>query len=233
MNWLEIEVSADNKHFLFKGKPVFGKQFTEVLKFHSPGLAPVRDESGSYHIDASGKPLYDERYSRTFGYYCNRAAVVQDNEWFHQTEDGRRAYANVFSWTGNFQENLCTVRDYKNKYYHIDLDGNSVYADTFIYCGDFKDGYACVKRANGLYVHIDINGRPLNQREFFDLGVFHKNYATAKDQNGWHHIDRNGYEIYRERHLAVEPFYNGFALVTRFDNKKYIIDEKGRNVLML
>jgi hypothetical protein len=52
MNWQDIKVSADNTHFLFDGKQIFGRQFIEVLKFHSPGLAPVKDKSGSYHIDS-------------------------------------------------------------------------------------------------------------------------------------------------------------------------------------
>lgn len=158
---------------------------------------------------------------------------MEGNQWFHLTDRGFRAYLNAFSWTGNFQENLCPVRGDDNKYYHVDPEGRRVYSDAFIYCGDYKDGYACVKKVNGLYAHIDIKGRPLNEKEFLDLGVFHKNFAISKDLNGWHHIDRSGNNIYKERYWAVEPFYNGFALVTGFDNQKYIIDEKGRNVLIL
>ncbi|MDR0798543.1 MAG: hypothetical protein LBN18_02115 [Dysgonamonadaceae bacterium] len=65
------------------------------------------------------------------------------------------------------------------------------------------------------------------------LGMFckHKNFATAKDKDGWFHIDKNGNEVYRERYLAIEPFYNGFALVTQFDEQKIIIDEKGIKIL--
>jgi hypothetical protein len=59
------------------------------------------------------------------------------------------------------------------------------------------------------------------------LGIFHKNIATAKDKNGWFHIDKNGNEVYKNRYLSIEPFYNGFALVTTFENEKIIIDEKG------
>ncbi|GHV59697.1 hypothetical protein FACS1894182_14190 [Bacteroidia bacterium] len=83
MNWQQITVSPDNPHFLFEEKPIFDKQFIEVLKFHAPGLAPVKDETGAYHIDSNGKPLYSERYTRTFGFYCNRATVIQGQSWFH------------------------------------------------------------------------------------------------------------------------------------------------------
>ena len=54
MNWHEIKVSADNTHFLFDNQPIFGKYFDAVLKFHAPGIAPVKDTTGAYHIDAHG-----------------------------------------------------------------------------------------------------------------------------------------------------------------------------------
>lgn len=231
MNWQEIKVSADNTYFLFEGKQVF-KKFIEVLKFHSPGLAPVKDESGCFHIASSGNQLYADRFARTFGFYCNRAAVVQADKCFHITDKGAKAYTHSYSWTGNFQENLCPVRD-GNNYFHIDLDGNRTYSDNFLYCGDFKDGIACVKTSNGFFRHIFSNGKYLHHKEFSDLGIYHKNFATAKDENGWHHIDKSGNEIYSERYLEVEPFYNGFALVKQFDNNKIVIDEIGKTILKI
>jgi len=233
MNWQDIKVSADNSHFLFDGKQIFGRKFIEVLKFHSPGLAPVKDKSGSYHIDSFGNQLYVERFARTFGFYCNRAAVVQDDKCFHITDTGKQAYKDTFAWTGNFQENFCSVRNSENKYFHIDLDGNRIYNDSFLYCGDFKDGIACVKTSKGLFRHIYSNGKYLHDKEFSDLGIYHKNFAIAKDNGGWYHIDKSGNEIYIQRFLAVEPFYNGFALVTQFDNDKIIIDENGNTVVKI
>jgi hypothetical protein len=233
MNWQDIKVSSDNTHFLLEGKQIFGKQFIEVLKFHSPGLAPVKDESGSYHIDSLGIPLYADRFTRTFGFYCNRAAVVQNDNWFHLTDKGERAYTNTYHWTGNFQENLCTVRDFENNYFHIDLYGNRIYANNYIYCGDFKNGYACVKSADGFFRHIDYKGNFLNDKSFLDLGIFHKNFATAMDDKGWYHIDKNGRELYKHRFLSIEPFYNGFALVTDSNKRKLIIDEGGEKIISL
>lgn len=230
MNWQDIKVSADNTYFLFEGKQIFGRQFTEVLKFHSPGLAPVKDETGSYHIDSNGTQLYVDRFTRTFGFYCNRAAVMQEDKWFHITDKGMGAYSHSYSWTGNFQENLCPVRDVSN-YFHIDINGNRTYAENYIYTGDYKDGIACVKCKDGLFRHIDLKGNAINDKSFIDLGIFHKNFATAKDKDGWHHIDKSGIQIYKERYLATEPFYNGFALVTQFNNQKLIIDENGKKIL--
>ena len=231
MNWQNIKVSADNTHFLYDGKQIFDKYFFEVLKFHSPGIAPVFDNTGAYHIDINGKAIYSERYTRTFGYYCKRAAVVLNEKWFHINDFGKQVYQNSFVWTGNYQENLCTVRDTNNQYFHIDLNGHKIYSETYTYAGDFKDGIACVKTASGFYKHIDKKGNYINNIDFLDLGIFHKNFAIAKDKDGWHHIDKLGRELYKERYSAIEPFYNGFALVTQYDNQKIIIDENGNRVI--
>jgi hypothetical protein len=231
MNWQEIRVSSDNTYFLFENKPIFNKVFLEVLKFHAPGIAPVKDLTGAYHIDSNGKQLYIERYSRTFGYYCRRAAVVQNENWFHLTDEGVKAYPHLFSWVGNFQENICTVRDFDNHYFHVDQNGERLNSKDFLYAGDFKDGIACVKTGNGFYKHINCNGAFINDKEFTDLGIFHKGFATAKDIDGWHHIDKHGSEIYPQRYFMIEPFYNGFALVTKFDNQKVLIDETGIEIL--
>ena len=73
----------------------------------------------------------------------------------------------------------------------------------------------------------------LNGKKFLDLGVYHKGFATAKDEKGWFHIDKSGNPVYAERYLIVEPFYNGFALVTDFLGNKMIINEKGEKVLCI
>jgi len=231
MDWQDIKVSADCTHFQVDGVPVFNQIFSEVLKFHAPGIAPVKDASGSYHILATGQDLYHERYSRTFGFYCNRASVVQDEEWFHINEHGQNAYPATYAWAGNYQENICVVRAGNSQYFHIDLQGKRTYTEEYVYAGDYKDGIACVKTSEGYFRHIDSNGVYLNSESFLDLGVFHKGFATAKDSEGWHHINRQGRELYKERYASIEPFYNGFALVTQFDNRKILIDEMG--ILML
>lgn len=233
MNWKEIKVSNDNNFFLYKEQIVYNKIYDEVLKFHAPGLAPVKDITGAFHIDINGKELYAKRYNRTFGYYCNRAAVIQNKSWFHLTENGYRAYNESYAWAGNYQENLCTVRNNNNKYFHIQLNGVKAYINEYSYSGDFKDGYACVKLPNGLYKHIDVKGNFLNNQEYLDLGVFHKNYATAKDENGWFHIKKDGCQLYNMRYALIEPFYNGFAVVDTFEKTKQIISENAEIIVKL
>jgi len=227
MNWKDISTSEDNTCFLFHGRKIFDKDFIEVLKFHDPGIAPVRDESGAYHIDSSGMAIYQSRYSRTFGYYYGRAAVVYDARWFHIDEKGCKVYNEAYTWVGNYQEKFCVVRSDLNRYFHVNLSGEPCYSVTFRYAGDFRDGIACVMLDDGMFIHINHDGMEINQKRFMDLGVFHKNYATAKDKTGWFHIDKMGNALYQQRYLSIEPFYNGYALCTTHAYKKVIVDERG------
>jgi hypothetical protein len=233
MKYNEIKISKDETYFVYKGKKLFRKDFKQVLKFHSEGFAPVCDETGWYHINLWGKAIYKERYNRIFGYYFEKATVIKNDKWFHIDMQGKRAYKNSFAWCGNYQENICSVRNFENKYFHIDNCGNEIYTEKYRYAGDYKDGFAVVKIENGLCKHIDKQGNNLAEKLFMDLGIFHKSYATAKDGKGWFHIDKNGNCLYKERYLLIEPFYNGFALVESFENKKMIINEKGNLIIQI
>ena len=233
MNWKDIKVSEDATSFLYEGNKIFDRNYIEVLKFHAPGIAPVKDETGAFHIDNDGNDLYEERYDRTFGFYCNRAAIIIDDKWLHIDEKGEKIYEKTYLWTGNYQENVCTVRDLNNNYFHIDINGIRCYKENYKYAGDFKDEIACVKLENGNYKHIDKQGKFISNKEFLDLGIYHKNFAVAKDENGWFHINKKGLALYQEKYELIEPFYNGFALVTLKNNKKQIINEEGKIIVEL
>lgn len=231
MNYKDLSLSDCGTYFLKNEKLLLKKTFIEALKFHEPGLAPVKDETGWYHINTKGEAVYKQRYSRAFGFYYNRAAVIEIKLWFHIDIKGKRVYSENYVWCGNYQEKLCTVRDFEGNYFHIDIEGKRAYPENYTYAGDFKDGYAAVRLKSGLYKHIDYQGKDLNGKLFKDLGVFHKNYATAKDEKGWFHIDKPGNELYSQRYVMIEPFYNGFALVDDFYSTKLIIDENGRQMI--
>lgn len=236
-HWKDIKDNQVDKKFYVNGQPVF-KQFKSILKFHAPGFAPVEDESGWYHINAIGMPIYNERYVRTFGFYCERAAVTSLNGCFHINPQGIRIYSESYAWIGNYQEEICPVRKQtpdtkQNIYFHIDLNGKRLYPDNYLYAGDYRDGIAVVRNFDGLCHHIDSHGKKINDKEFLDLGVFHKNIAPARDENGWFHSNVSGKALYSKRYAALEPFYNGYALVETFEQKKQIISENGDVVLCL
>ena len=231
--WRKYRISEDASHHVYRGRPAYPSRFHEVLKFHEPGLAPVRDSSGGYHITPDGLEAYKPRHIRTFGFYEGRAAVHSEDGWFHILPDGSPMYGERYAWCGNFQESRCAVRLPGGGYIHIEDDGTPAYGERYRYSGDFKDGYAVVQREDGKHTHIDRSGNPLHGRWFQNLDVFHKRYARACDPSGWHHVDMTGEPLYRERFRNVEPFYNGQARVERLDGSLSVIDESGQTLLEL
>ena len=231
--WWKYRISEDASHHVYRGRPAYRSRFHEVLKFHEPGLAPVLDASGAYHITPDGRPAYEPRHIRTFGFYEGLGAVHSEDGWFHILPDGSPLYEERYAWCGNFQESRCAVREADGDYLHIAVDGTPAYGARYRYAGDFKDGCAVVQREDGKHIHIDTSGNRLHGRWFQDLDVFHKTYARACDSDGWHHVDMTGEPLYGERFRNVEPFYNGQARVEGFDGSLSNISESGQTLMEL
>lgn len=231
--WRKYGMSEDASHHVYRGRPAYGSRFYEVLKFHEPGLAPVHDATGAYHITPDGRPAYVPRHLRSFGFYEGVAAVHSEDGWFHILPDGNPLYEERYAWCGNFQENRCAVRLPNGDYFHVTGDGSAAYGERYRYAGDFRDGHAVVQREDGKHTHIDASGNLLHSRWFQDLDVFHKRYARACDSHGWHHVDMTGEPLYGERFKNVEPFYNGQARVEGFDGSMSVINESGQTLLEL
>ena len=231
--WREYSLSSDGSYHVHRGHPAYASRFLEVLKFHAPGLAPARDASGAYHIKPDGRPAYNARYVRTFGFYEGFAAVHSDDGWFHVLPDGSPLYRERYAWCGNFQEGRSPVRLPDGGYVHITDYGSPAYGECHRYAGDFKDGFAVVQRKDGKHSHIDRSGNLLHDRWFVDLDVFHKNFARSRDERGWHHVDLGGLPLYERRFSNVEPFYNGQARAEGFDGSLSVINESGENLVEL
>ena len=232
-NWRDYLISADGTHHTCDGRPAYQARFQNVLKFHAPGLAPVLDSLGAYHITPDGLPAYGSRHIRTFGFYDARAAVHSADGWFHVLPDGGALYPERYAWCGNFQEGRGAVRLPDGRYFHLKDSGASAYPGRYRYAGDFKDGYAVVQRDDGKHSHIGPSGELLHGEWFLDLDVYHKNYARARDEGGWHHVEIQGQPLYQDRYRNVEPFYNGQARVEGFDGSLSVIGESGETLLQL
>jgi|GEM_PF-1128216 len=232
-DWRCAIVAAGHSHHVMDGQPLYDERFDEVLKFHAPGLAPVRRGTEAWHIQLSGKPAYTRRFRRTFGFYEDRAAVISEEGWHHIRPDGESLYPERYAWCGNYQGGFCTVRDGEGFYRHLDRGGRPAYPERWRYAGDFRDGLAVVQGSDGRSTHIDAAGHLVHARWFLDLDVFHKGFARARDEAGWMHVDEGGRPIYPHRFAMVEPFYNGQARVQRLDGALEVINEDGTTVELL
>lgn len=233
MSWTDTVPAACGTHHLLGGEPAYAERFDEVLKFHAPGLAPVRRGEVAWHIHADGRAAYGHLYKRTFGFYEGLAAVAANDGWHHIAPGGVEAYPDRFAWCGNYQERRCTVRRSDGTYSHITVEGAAAYADEWRYAGDYRDGLAVVQASDGRSTHIDRAGRLAHGRWLLDLDVFHKAFARARDDGGWTHVDRAGRAAYSRRFASVEPFYNGQARVETLDGGLEVIDEVGSTILRL
>ncbi|MDP2341486.1 MAG: methyltransferase [Deltaproteobacteria bacterium] len=233
MNWANLDVAEGGTHHVRGEVAAYEERFSEVLAFHAPGLAPVRRGADAWHIGPDGRAAYERRFSRTFGFYEELAAVVGADGWHHIHAGGDAAYADRHSWCGNFQGGRCTVRHADGSYGHIGVNGDVAYTERWRYAGDYRDGTAVVQGDHGRSTHIDRDGRLLHGCWFLDLDVFHKRLARARTEAGWTHVDRLGQPRYARRFAVVEPFYNGQARVQRFDGGLEVIDEDGDAVVEL
>ena len=229
-SWKLSRVSPNRRYHEIDGKPLYKKRFDEVMSFHEPGIAPVRQDNHWFHISPDGSKIYDHVFDKAWGYYEGLASVILDGEAFHINENGSPAYGNRFAWCGNYQEGLCTVRDFEGFYYHIDHHGKAVYSAMYCYAGDYHEGFAAVQTETGLYTHINLKGVPLYNARYLDLGVFHKGAALARDEVGWFHIDTEGSPLYYQRYESAEPFYNGLSRVSTRDGSIVVINLKGEIV---
>ena len=232
-DWRQTRVAPEATHHLLDDRPLYDARFDEVLTFHAPGLAPVRSGDRAWHIDLHGEPAYARRFTRTFGFYHHRAAVIGRDGWHHVLADGSDLHPGRYHWCGNFQDARCTVRADDGRYHHIDLDGRPAYDRRWRYAGDYRAGIAVVQAENGLSSHIDHHGALLHGSWFLDLDVFHKGFARARDDDGWTHVDHRGQAVYPRRFAMVEPFYNGQARAERFDGGLEVIDERGATICPL
>ena len=223
----EIAISPYETHHIFENRPLYSTRFQSVLKYHLPGLAPAKDLTGAFHITLEGNPAYQERFKQTFGFYCSYAAVETDTGWCHIAADGKPIYKDRYAWCGNYQENLCPVRDSQGNYFHIDLQGARIYPVNYRYAGDFKDGIAVVCHENGKSSHINTHGALIHSNWYHQLDVFHKGFARAKDEEGWFHLTKEGVPAYTHRFIDIEPFYNGQAHAQTRGGALVIINETG------
>ena len=196
------------------GSPVYsGRRYKRTFGFYAAQRAAVIDfDDTFFHIDLTGRPVYDDRFS-----WCGN---------FHKV-----------SPDGVFRS---PVRDCDNLYYYIDQHGQKMLGP-FSYAGDPNSaGHSVVHDLDGNPTIIGVDGKDwcndtsIIERKLIEALVPHKGIALARDEGGWFYMNQAGQEVGgRERYLFAEPHYNGQARV-RFRNGQWgVVDEDGKLVVSL
>ncbi len=194
------------------------------MSFHD-GIAPVQSEHIAFFINKKNIQQFNREFEKAYGFYNDISTVKDKNGWFHINKFGQDIYSARYSWSGNYNENKCIVKDFDDNYFHINSDGKRTYSQSYVYAGDFKYNIAVVVDCSGKHTHIKDDGNLLHGRFFDELDIFHKGYAVAKDGKGYFHINKQGNELYSQRYKKLEDFYNGFSYATNFYNNKVLLDE--------
>ncbi len=227
-----IVISFDETHHILGGEPLYADRFDKVQSFHFPlGYAPVMNDQQAFFINVEGKPVFERSFKEAFGFYDDIATVVDESGFFHIDKQGEDIHSQRFSWSGNFQEGLCVVKDKESGlFFHIDRKGDPIYMEKYPYTGDYRYGVAVITNQEGLCTHIDKEGQLLHGKFFSELDVYHKGFAIAKDERGYFHIDKAGESIYADRYIKLEPFYNNRAVAIDQYHIKYLISTKGETI---
>src|SRR5688572_28493586 len=97
-NWKKIKVSDCETHHLINNQPLYPQRYLHVLKFHEPGLAPVKNTIAAFHILEDGKPAYQRQFLAAFGFYEGFAAVQDSSGWYHVDTNGEACYQQRYNW---------------------------------------------------------------------------------------------------------------------------------------
>ena len=223
----QILVSIDETHHVINGRPLYSNRYNQVQSFHTPpGYAPVESDGECFYIDTEGKPVFEIKFKKAYGFYDGIATVADSSGFFHIDTACQSLHQQRFLWSGNFQEKLCAVQSFEKKlYFHIDATGQPLYPQRYNYVGDFYYGIAVVHNSDGLCTHICNDGSLLHQEYFLELSNYHKGYAIAKDSKGYFHVDKSGNPLYDQRYNHLEPFYNNRSFATNLNGIKLVFDQ--------
>ena len=156
--------SADKTHHVFDGSPIYEPRFLEVREFRFPGLSAVRDESGAYHIDFFGRPLYTERYEKVGDFSDSTAWVKTADGFFYIDANGSRINAETYTSASDFSEKTAAVYHAVCGATHITTAGEMLYNDWYYDVRPFADGKALVRDDAG-WQYINRGGELLGPAE--------------------------------------------------------------------
>jgi hypothetical protein len=184
--------------------------------------------SGTHHVDASGTPLYAERFDEVLAFHPpGLAPVSREGRAWHVRPDGSAAYARAFLRTFGFYEGRAAVVTDAG-WTHIDVEGRDAYAERHAWCGNFQGGRCTVRDAGGSYWHVDDDGRPAYEARYRYAGDYRDGMAVVQGADGLStHIDLGGRLVHGRWFVDLDVFHKGFARARDEDGWTHV-DVEGR-----
>lgn len=173
-----VETNTNSFFINLENQRLFDRTFVIAYGFYNE-LASIKDKSGFFHIDTSGKDLYKERYKWT-GNFNEYKCVVRDfeNNYYHINNCGKKIYDQNYTYVGDFKYGIAVVMNKSGKSTHITEDGDLLHAVFFDELNIFHKGYAIAKDEDGFF-HINKNGKGLYCQRYKKLEDFYNGSALA------------------------------------------------------
>ena len=161
--WHDIQhgILHVDKGILFTAKELFTRPGHSIREFlqgkrvkHFKPISLVIILAGIYgflshyfHIDLSGKRIYQENYFYVGDYKDGYACVKANDGWKHINSKGADLNNKIFEDLGIFHKNYATAKDL-NGWFHIDKDGVNLYSKRFHSVEPFYNGFSLVEDFN-------------------------------------------------------------------------------------
>ena len=178
--WKDIIVSPCETFHLLNEKPLYSQRYTHVMKFHEPGLAPVKSEVHAFHIDVEGRPAYFNRYFQEHN--CPVKDKITDL-YFHINRDGQKIYQKQYRYVGDFKDGSAVVCNELGLHTHIDPQGNPLHNCWFRDLDVYHKGYARAQDEQGWF-HINKQGIPIYKSRYQQVEPFYNGLARVKTFEG-------------------------------------------------
>lgn len=208
------DVSSDKTHHVFDGMPIYNKRFKSVREYKFPGIAAVKDDSGAYHIDLFGNPLYPQRYEYAGDFICETAAVKDfSGRYYYIHTDGKQVGFDKYLWASDFNEEDGTAVIYHEKFgaAHITNSCELLYGDYYYDARPFSGGRAKIRDELG-WKYVDHSGRIIEICSLPNDNYPRGNVRYLPPENPMPEvISKTDYDsaVVFIRHAEREPFHYG------------------------
>ena len=229
-----VYASSDGEEYGFidkTGKYTINPQFDEAYSF-SEGLAAVKVDEKWGYINKNEEFVISPQFDRAYNFFDNLACVVSGDKYGYIDMSGNYVINPQFlDAQFIFTDELAYVYKDGRGYGFIDKEGQFVIYPQFYFTGIFMNGIANVE-INEKWGIINKNGEYIVNPQFDFLEISDNGlieFSNNDDKYGY--INAEGEIVINPIYYGGTTFYNdGYAVVTKKNKKRIIIDEKGEQV---